>query len=807
MATEQDEIQANFVPEDSPSDEKKSIGSSNEQAFAPLADEALAHLAKMKKEANHWDPNLPEEVEDELDEAFHTTDAKAQIHIAEELLENSPYPEVRAAVPNFDDGAYSNTLRAWVLGLLFATLGSGLNCLFSLRAPYIIITSYVAQVVSFPFGVAWARFLPEGRMRLFGKEFCLNPGPFSKKEHAIVVIMANATFGTGAAYGIDIITAQRAFYNQRFGWPFEIFVTMSTMALGFGMAGIFNRFLVQPAAMIWPANLINTAMFSALHDHSKPDPAKTNGWKIGRYRMFTYTMIGSFCWYWFPGYIAPFLSVFAFVTWIKPQNVIINQLFGGWSGLSLIPITFDWTQISGFNFSPLISPWHAIANTLIGMVIFYWFVTMGLHYTNYGYAKYLPISDSNSYDNTGQLYNVSRILNKETQTFLIDEYEKYSPLFLSTTFTISYGLSFASIIAVLGHTYLFHGSEVWQRFKKWNDVEEDVHARLMSKYKTVPLWWYMALLLATIAMSLGVTLGYPTHLSWWAYFVSLILGAIFFLPIGIIQASTNIAIGLNVLTEFIVGYVQPGRPMAMMLFKAYGYMALYQGLGFAQDMKLGFYMKVPTRVVFSAQVVACLWSAVVQVAVLNWALGSIKDVCTQDQTYHFSCPNGRVFFNASIIWGAIGPQRIFSPGQLYNGMLYFFIPGLLLPIAIYFAARRWPRSNIRFLNAPIIFGGAGLIPPATPLNYLAWGFVGFIFNKYIRSRFRGWWMQYNYIFSAGMDVGLAISTIVIFCALELTNTAFPAWWGNTQSQNTLDVLDTAVQATVAPGQMFGPSKW
>ena len=31
---------------------------------------------------------------------------------------------------------------------------------------------------------------------------------------------------------------------------------------------------------------------------------------------------------------------------------------------------------------------------------------------------------------------------------------------------------------------------------------------------------------------------------------------------------TNIAVGLNVVTEFIVGYVLGGRPLCMMLFKA-----------------------------------------------------------------------------------------------------------------------------------------------------------------------------------------------------------------------------------------------
>jgi hypothetical protein len=41
-------------------------------------------------------------------------------------------------------------------------------------------------------------------------------------------------------------------------------------------------------------------------------------------------------------------------------------------------------------------------------------------------------------------------------------------------------------------------------------------------------------------------------------------------PIGIIFATTNIQIGLNVITEFIIGYMLPGRPLAMMIFKTYG---------------------------------------------------------------------------------------------------------------------------------------------------------------------------------------------------------------------------------------------
>jgi len=177
---------------------------------------------------------------------------------------------------------------------------------------------------------------------------------------------------------------------------------------------------------------------------------------------------------------------------------------------------------------------------------------------------------------------------------------------------------------------------------------------------------------------------------------------------------------------------------------------------------------------FSGQVVATVWSCFVQVGVLNWAFANIKNICAHNNIQHFTCPNGRVFFNASIIWGLVGPQRIFSSGQIYNGMLYFFLAGALGPPIFYFLARAFPRVKfLRYINVPLIFGGSGQIPPASTINYTTWAAVGFFFNKFLKNRYRGWWSNYNYITSAGLDCGLAISTIVIFLTLQLTNAYVP----------------------------------
>lgn len=61
-------------------------------------------------------------------------------------------------------------------------------------------------------------------------------------------------------------------------------------------------------------------------------------------------------------------------------------------------------------------------------------------------------------------------------------------------------------------------------------------------------------------------------------------------------------VGLNVITELIIGYLYPGKPLANVSFKTYGYISMSQALMFLQDFKLGTYMKIPPKSMFLVQV-------------------------------------------------------------------------------------------------------------------------------------------------------------------------------------------------------------
>lgn len=763
---------------------------------------ALKHFEMM----HHLDPNLPLEELCEVDAALSGANAEKGVEIEQILIEdNSPYPEVRASVRNFDVELPVNTIRAWTIGMLLCTVGSSVNMLFSLRNPNVLLTTFVIQLISYPIGLGWDLIFPDRVFSIFGFKFNLKPGRFNFKEHVVIVVMSNAAYGGGALYATDVIIAQQVWYGQSFGWGWQILLGITTLCTGYGLAGLARRFLVWPAAMIWPSDLVNCTLFYTLHDHSPSDPAKTGGWTIGRHKWFLIVWTGSFIWYFFPGWIFQGLSWFCWLTWIWPESVIVNQLFGGYSGYGLFPLTFDWTIISGYLMSPLIPPFHAIANVVGGIFVFFIVVSMGIHYSGYWYADFLPVQNSHAYDNSGYRYDVTEILTD----FQFDEakYFAYSPLYLPTQFALAYGLAFATIAAVIVHVALYHGRSIWTQMKMARNQEDDIHMRLMKKYRDAEDWWYAVLFVTMLALSFVVVCAWPTSMPWWAYVVCMVIPVVWTIPIGIVQAVTNIQLGLNVLTEYIVGYMLPGRPLAMMIFKNYGYVCMSQALFFAQDLKLGHYMKVPPRILFWSQLIASIWSAIVQIAVMNWALGAIPDICTDTQANQYTCPNAKVFYTASVIWGAIGPARMFSGDALYSSLQWFWLLGAITPIMTWFLARRYPRSIWRYVNLPLVYGGSGWIPPATAYIYFCWGTVGAFFNYYLRRRNQGWWLQYNYVTSAALDTGLIVSTFIVFFALWMSGAQPPVWFGNVEALSTLDMVSRAVKSAVPPGETFGPSTW
>jgi hypothetical protein len=63
----------------------------------------------------------------------------------------------------------------------------------------------------------------------------------------------------------------------------------------------------------------------------------------------------------------------------------------------------------------------------------------------------------------------------------------------STTFAMSYGLSFAAIASLIVYTYIHHSKTIWRQYKNSTNEKPDIHMKLMRKYREAPTWWYFGL--------------------------------------------------------------------------------------------------------------------------------------------------------------------------------------------------------------------------------------------------------------------------------------------------------------------------
>ncbi|XHF97797.1 hypothetical protein AWENTII_001375 [Aspergillus wentii] len=686
---------------------------------------------------------------------------------------------------------------------------TALNQFFQLHSPPLFLSAYLAILITYPCGKFMATILPQRTWTVLGWQFTLNPGPFNQKEHSIVAIMASlVTAFDNGSLASDVYVGFEKFLDIPISVGYRFMFLLTTQALSFGIAGLFHRFLVEPAFCVWPGALPTCSLLYTFHDgNAKGEVA--NGWKMGRMRFFSIVAICATAYQFLPGYLFTGLTTFAWITWIVPNNVTVNQVFGATSGMDLLPMTLDWNQITGYLGSPLLVPNWALVNVFCGSILFLWIIAPALHWSNVWQGMYMPFSSSGNFDNTGNSYNTSRVMQKD---YSLNEsaYYDYSPVYLSTTSALSYGLGFAAVISIIVHTILYHRQVVWNGLiasigRSSKPEKSDIHFKLMQKYKEVPMWWYASVFLGMFGISIAFLYVYDTGLPWYGFILAIALNIVLLVPTGIMMAICNIQLSTAVISAVIAGYIWPGKMMNNVVFKIFTLVSSSQGLGYIRDMKIGHYMKIPPRVTFAAQCAGIIVSWLTQTAVNIWAMGNIDGICTSDAKDNFQCPLAAGYATNAVFWGLIGPKRLFSEGSMYRPMLWFFLIGAVLPIIFYFVDKRYPKTMLRKVHLPAIFASTASIPPATAANYMAWGLVGLFFNGYLQRKYRAWWMKYNYILSAALDAGLAVGTFFIFFCLSYPGVNL-SWYGNNIATQTADGMGTPLR-TVQQGETFGPSTW
>jgi OPT family oligopeptide transporter len=330
----------------------------------------------------------------------------------------------------------------------------------------------------------------------------------------------------------------------------------------------------------------------------------------------------------------------------------------------------------------------------------------------------------------------------------------------------------------------------------------DVHNRLMAAYPEVSEWWYLGCLAISLVFGfIGIAL-WPTYTSPAVVLYGILLCLIFVVPVGIVSAMTGIEVTLNVLAEFIGGMIVEGNALAMNFFKSYGYVTCAHALSFANDLKVAHYLKIPPRVTFTGQMLATFISTLICTGVLNFQI-NIENVCTENAPMRFYCPGPNTFFTASVLWGTIGPLKVFGKDGQYNWLLMGFPIGILF-VLFFWLLKKWAPNNRALRQFHIVVAIAGSLQwapysfsyfwPGVPVAWFSW--------IYIRGRYLAFWSKYNFVLSASFSSAIAISAIIMLFSVQWADIEIE-WWGNTQAAVGCEATHCLL-TTLATGERFFP---
>jgi len=200
--------------------------------------------------------------------------------------------------------------------------------------------------------------------------------------------------------------------------------------------------------------------------------------------------------------------------------------------------------------------------------------------------------------------------------------------------------------------------------------------------------------------------------------------------------------------------------------------------------------------------IATIVSTFVCTGVLNFQMNQIPGVCTKNAPNRFTCPGINTFFTASVLWGTIGPIKVFGQGGQYTALLVGFPIGLLLPVVFYLLQKRlrtrWLRQvhPVALLYGPLAWAPFNLsyVIPSVWVGWLSW--------IWLKNRYLALWSKYNFVLSASFSSGIAIAAIIIFFALQYNNLELP-WWGN-EVMTVGCEGDWCPRLTLGEDEIFGP---
>ncbi|KAK9372456.1 OPT oligopeptide transporter protein-domain-containing protein [Lipomyces chichibuensis] len=714
------------------------------------------------------DLNFPEQAMAHIQNLIGNAESEVEAVLIDSF---SPYPEVRAVCDPYDDETIPvETIRSYFLGVVWVVIGCFVNSFFSWRQPSLHLQSTAIQLLLYPCGRAM-QLLPDWGFTVRGKRISINPGPWTNKEQMFCTLMVNVAAGSSNFMNYVVSQKLPVYYDQP--WVtvgYIMIVNLSSTIIGFGWAGILRRWVIYPTKSMWPTILPTLTLNRAL---LVPETqTRVNGWSMSKYKFFFVCFGGMFLYFFLPGYVFTAMSDFNWITWIAPKNLVLAMVA-------------SWVSV------PLVIPVFATLNNYIGM-LFGGVAVIALYWTNYRWGGYLPINSNQLWTNHGTQFNVSKVL---TDGLLDEEkYQSYSPPYMSSGnlvylggFFMMYTMSFTYILLteykVIREAFVGFYLGIKNRKASTYERYNDPMSRMMIKYKEVPDWWFLVIfVISFVLFIIGIT-HYPTHTPVSSIIVTMLTSFAMLIPIAIIYSVTGFNLRMNNLSSVISGYMLPGNGNANLLCRLIGINTDTQADSFVSDLKLAHYAKIPPRAAFRGQILGTIIQCFLTVGIIIFQMNTIPGFCTATQVDKFTCAGTTTIYADSVLFGVIGPQRLFS--KLYPPLKYSFLIGFLVVPPFWYLRKLFPKQ-LRYVHPVLLCNGAASWGSSYSLVYFTPGvYASLGFMWYIRRRYFAWWSKYNYILTSAFSTGVALCGVVIYFAFQYKAVNLK-WWGNTISHAGVD---------------------
>lgn len=509
----------------------------------------------------------------------------------------------------------------------------------------------------------------------------LNPHPFNAKEHAAIIILASSS--AQVAFAVKVIAAQRLYYDNPPSTMVSILLVISSQCLGYGFAGLLRRALVYPAKMFWPVLLPVNSLLESLHrDRKETKPQR---------RVLCWAFAAIFIWQLFPEYIMPILTGVSIFCLANQNSQVFTTIFGGSNpneGLGFLSFGLDWRSITS---QPLWYPLQTLTNNFIGYLICI-ILFAGVYYGNVWRARDFPFLSQMLYSETStgsnyDLYDQRAILD-EDNTLNRDVVDTRGLPYLAATYATSILTNNLYVASTVVHVFLWNWHDVkkaWsflhpEKLRKlitptfWtsnpevvdhDEVDNNPHYQFMRAYKECPNWWYAIIFTASLIIGLVCIYAANTTLSWYGFFISILIGCVLSFFFGAQAALTGYQGSPQYLMQTLGGYVHPGKPVANLYFTPFGYNSITQAISLTQNLKLGQYAKVSPRITFTVQVVGTLVGSIISYI----AMAEI----TKDQRDILLTTAG------SAVWSGANVQQLGAQVTLYLTLRSLYFPTLMIP--------------------------------------------------------------------------------------------------------------------------------